>query len=376
MGKISNFMLEDGTELQGEPFGANISAAGEVVFNTGMVGYPETLTDPSYRGQIIVFTYPLIGNYGVPAYREDEFGFPMPFESSRIQAAGLVVSEYARNHSHYTAVRGLHKWLQDEGVPGLFGIDTRALTKRLRNHGTMLGRIERNGSEIPFYDPNATNLIASVSVDSIRRYKCCTVVNGWEPTPTVVVVDCGCKASIMRSLLRRGINVVRVPYDDYFLKFNFDGLLISNGPGDPKMCSTTVKNVERAMAVGKPILGICLGHQLLGLAAGADTYKLKFGHRSQNQPCVETCENWLEKSKPRGKCILTSQNHGYAIRAGSLPSDWKVWFKNANDGTVEGIRHSTRPYLGVQFHPEATPGPVDSEWIFDEFAALVRRSAR
>ena len=300
----------------------------------------------------------------------------MPFESSRIQAAGLVVSEYARNHSHYTAVRGLHKWLQDEGVPGLFGIDTRALTKRLRNHGTMLGRIEWNGSEIPFYDPNATNLIASVSVDSIRRYKCCTVVNGWDATPTVVVVDCGCKASIMRSLLRRGINVVRVPYDDYFLKFNFDGLLISNGPGDPKMCATTVKNVERAMAVGKPILGICLGHQLLGLAAGADTYKLKFGHRSQNQPCVETCENWLEKSKPRGKCILTSQNHGYAIRAGSLPSDWKVWFKNANDGTVEGIRHSTRPYLGVQFHPEATPGPVDSEWIFDEFAALVRRSAR
>ncbi len=350
--------------LEGTAFGADTPVAGEVVFNTGMVGYPESLTDPSYAGQILVLTYPLVGNYGVPPYHQDQFGLPAGFESGRIQAAGLVVWEHSERYSHHRADRSLDAWLAGEGIPALAGVDTRALTKRLRAKGTMLGALEPAtiAEPVALVDPNATNLVAAVSVEEVVRYDVS------EGAPTIVLLDCGCKANIVRSLLERGVNVVRVPYDHYFLGMEFDGLLISNGPGDPRMCRPAITNIERALALDVPILGICLGNQLLALAAGAETYKLPFGHRSQNQPCIE-----VHRDGTRGpRCVITSQNHGYAVRTESLPADWRLWFVNANDGTVEGIRHVSKPRWSVQFHPEATPGPVDSAWIFDDFLAVVR----
>ncbi|MCP4599604.1 MAG: glutamine-hydrolyzing carbamoyl-phosphate synthase small subunit [Proteobacteria bacterium] len=370
MSQYAQLSLEDGSIYKGLCFGRSISTAGEVVFNTGMVGYPESLTDPSYRGQILVLTYPLVGNYGVPAFSRDEFGIPVGFETDRIQAAGLVVSEHSEHYSHFSADKSLHTWLDEEGIPAISGIDTRALTKRLREHGTMLGKIETADEEIPLFDPNVTDLVSLVSVPEVTR------IEPSPGSPTVVVLDCGCKASIIRNLLKRGLNVVRVPYDHYFLGIDFDGLLISSGPGDPKMCTTTIRNVEHALAVGKPILGICLGHQILGLATGADTYKLRFGHRSQNQPCLEQGDFSPGFTSTRSRAVITSQNHGYAVRKTGLPEDWRIWFKNANDNTVEGIRHITKPFFGVQFHPEATPGPVDTAWIFDEFATQVRERQR
>ena len=359
--------LEDGSVVEGAAFGATGAVAGEVVFNTGMVGYPESLTDPSYAGQILVLTYPLVGNYGVPAFERDADGLTLAFESERIQAAGLVVWERSERYSHARAARSLDDWLKEEGIPGLAGVDTRALTKRLRTGGTMLGAIEpADAAEaLPLTDPNATNLVAGVSVDEVTRH-----AGAAADAPTVVLLDCGAKVSIVRSLLRRGLAVLRVPHDHYFPGERLDGLVISNGPGDPTMCRAAIRNIERALALDVPILGICLGNQLLALAAGAETYKLPFGHRSQ--PCVE-----LLPSGERGRrCVITSQNHGFAVRAASLPDDWRLWFVNANDGTVEGIRHRSKPRWGVQFHPEANPGPVDSAWIFDDFAEAVRRGRR
>ncbi|MFC2171746.1 glutamine-hydrolyzing carbamoyl-phosphate synthase small subunit [Acidobacteriota bacterium] len=368
--RTNRLVLEDGTVFEGEGFGHPEATAGEVVFNTGMVGYPETLTDPSYRGQILVLTYPLIGNYGVPDYSKDDHDLPVAFESTRIQVAGLVVSEHSVRYSHHSARRSLDEWLKKERIPAVFGVDTRAITKRLREKGTMLGKLESEGEEVGFFDPNATDLVSSVSVADVVRVKN-NSNDGDRRPPTVVLLDCGCKTNIVRSLLKRGMNVIRVPHDHYFLNLDFDGLLISNGPGDPKMCSPVIRNVERALAVDKPILGICLGNQILALAVGADTYKLKFGHRSQNQPCIEHESPGEGPAKKR--CVITSQNHGYAVREGGLPADWHVWFTNANDGTVEGIRHRTKPFCGVQFHPEACPGPMDTAWIFEEFAAQVRK---
>jgi carbamoyl-phosphate synthase small subunit len=365
--KQVKLILEDGTYYEGFGFGAQNAAAGEVVFNTGMVGYPETMTDPSYCGQILVMTYPLIGNYGICPYREDEHGLPLGFESDKIHVTGLVVSEYSPTYSHFDAVQSLGDWMAGASVPGVFGVDTRALTRRLREKGSMLGKIVSADEEIPFCDPMATDLVSKVSP------KKTALLNGGEDgRPTVVLLDCGCKASIARSLVRRGLKVVRVPYDRYFLDLDYDGLLISNGPGDPKIYTTTIRHVEHALAVGKPILGICLGHQILALAAGAETYKLKFGHRGQNQPCIEFEGTANGKTSTSKRCVITSQNHGYAVRAEQLADSWKIWFKNANDGTIEGIRHRTKPFWGVQFHPEATPGPTDTAWIFDEFAAAVK----
>ncbi len=357
--------LEDGSVFEGIAFGAEEPVAGEVVFNTGMVGYPESLTDPSYAGQILVLTYPLVGNYGVPPYGLDDRGLPVGFESEKIQAAGLVVWENSERYSHHLATRSLHAWLTGEGIPALAAVDTRALTKRLREKGTMLGAIEPRGTTegVTLVDPNATDLVATVSVDDVVHYRC-----RLDGAPTVALLDCGCKTSIIRSMLDRGLDVVRVPHDHYFPGMAFDGLLISNGPGNPRMCSAAIRNIERALALDVPILGICLGNQLLALAAGAETFKLPFGHRSQNQPCVE-----MLPSGERGRrCVITSQNHGFAVRADSLPPDWQLWFVNANDDTVEGIRHVSKPIRSVQFHPEANPGPVDSAWIFDDFATVVK----
>jgi len=369
MKPIGRLRLEDGTSFEGELFGAPVPIAGEVVFNTGMVGYPESLTDPSYAGQILVFTYPLIGNYGVPPFCRDDSGLPIGFESDRIQVAGLVVAEHSERFSHNLASRSLDEWLRSEEIPAISGIDTRLLTKRLRAKGSMLGAIEPtlNDEPMALVDPNASDLVATVSIEEVVRYEC-----GDANAPTVVLLDCGCKSSIIRCLLRRHLNVIRVPHDHYFPGLEFDGLVISNGPGDPHMCRPAIRNVERALALDVPILGICLGNQILALAAGAETYKLPFGHRSQNQPCIE-----IDESGARGKkCVITSQNHGYAVHEKSLASDWRPWFVNANDGSIEGICHVSKPLRSVQFHPEASPGPVDSEWIIDEFAETLNGRIR
>lgn len=343
--------LEDGTAIEGKSFGAKREAFGEVVFNTGMVGYPESLTDPSYEGQILVLTYPLVGNYGVPS--------PAHFESSRIHIAGLIVSEYSEHYSSYTAKGSLAKWLKDSGVPALTGVDTRALTKKLRERGVMLGALSEKGKPKGFTDPNNRNLVAEVSVPKKKVYE-----PEGKAIASIVAVDCGMKENIIRSFLARGVKVIRVPWNYDFSAERADGVFLSNGPGDPSMCAETVENLRKAMKKGKPILGICLGTQLLALAAGGSTYKLKYGHRSQNQPCSVI---GTERS------YITSQNHGFAVDAKTLPKEWAVWFENANDGSVEGIFHKTKPWRAVQFHPEAAPGPTDTAWVFDEFVKTLKK---
>jgi carbamoyl-phosphate synthase small subunit len=344
--KSARLLLEDGQAFDGRLYGFPAAVSGEVVFNTGMVGYTEALTDPSYRGQILVLTYPLVGNYGVPP----------AFESRRIQAAALVVAELAHEYSHAAALKSLPQWLREEGIPCLAGVDTRALTKRLRSRGCMLGKILPEGSEdMPFVDPNAENLVAKVSPGQRVVYE--------GAGKTVVVVDCGAKASIIGELRARGLRVVCVPWDHDLAGEDFDGVLVSNGPGDPGACGPAVESLRRVMQRGRPVMGICLGHQLMALAAGASTYKLKFGHRGHNQPCIE---------QDTGRCFITSQNHGYAVDESTLPSGWHAWFRNANDGSNEGMRHASEPFFSVQFHPEAAPGPLDCAPLFDRFVGLMR----
>jgi carbamoyl-phosphate synthase small subunit len=315
-----------------------------------MVGYPETLTDPSYKGQILVLTYPLIGNYGIPK-SEKRNGLDCGFESDKIQISGLIVSEAIDSHNHWNSEKSLDRWLHEHEVPGFAEVDARALTKRLRENGSMLGKLVLNGNDdIAFYDPNEDILLPQVSVKEPIVYR--------KGKKTVILVDCGCKNNILRVLLSFNLTVIRVPWDYDFTDEKFDGVVISNGPGDPQKCLKTVIHIQRAFEKEKPILGICLGNQILALAAGAYTYKLKFGHRSQNQPCIRMGSN---------RCYITSQNHGFAVDNRSLPQNWEPWFINANDGTNEGIRHISKPFFGVQFHPEASPGPVDTHFIFEKF---------
>jgi carbamoyl-phosphate synthase small subunit len=348
-------VLEDGSVWPGEGFGAFAKVSGEVVFNTGMVGYPESITDPSYHGQILCQTYPLIGNYGVSAKN---------FESDKPKIWGYIVSELCEVPSHATSEKTLDHWLKENGVPGIAGLDTRALTKKLRVHGVMLGILEtyfkktdlralrQEARLIP--DPNKRHLVAEVTAKKIKVYN-------KEVAKGVTLIDCGAKANILNCLLKRNIRVVRVPADTDFQKimdYAPSGIVISNGPGDPKQCTAAIAVVQKLMREGLPIFGICLGNQILGLAAGGNTYKLKFGHRSQNQPCRQ------EGTK---RCYITSQNHGFALEVSSLPKDWRPWFTNANDQTNEGIIHKTKPFMSVQFHPEAAPGPTDTEFLFDKF---------
>lgn len=336
--------LKDGTVFEGKSFGAQKNASGEVVFNTGMTGYVESLTDPSYAGQIVVLTYPLIGNYGVP---DKKF-----FESQKMQIAGLVVAEYSEEYSHHAAKQSLSEWLKASGVPAITGVDTRALTKKLREHGVMLGQLSTGKAPKKFTDPNEENLVARVSPKKKQTY-------GNGPIK-IIAIDCGMKENIVRSLTRSGVTLTRVPWDYDFTDDEYDALFISNGPGDPTQCTATIEHIRHAMAADKPILGICLGNQLLALAAGAKTYKLKYGHRGQNQPCIDS---------ETGRCYITSQNHGFAVDAKTLPEGWEEWFTNANDASNEGIKHKKNMWRSVQFHPEASPGPTDTAWIFDEFIA-------
>ena len=366
-------VLEDGTIFLGNGFGAQRKVSGEVVFSTSMVGYPESLTDPSYQGQILTLTYPLIGNYGVPPYKCDEFGVPIFFESIGIKVTGLVIQELCSFPYHWASERTLDEWLRSEGVPGICNIDTRRLTKKLREKGVMLGILEvceqgyepdieqllKEVKHVP--DPNVRDLVNEVTIKEPIHYK-----SGNKGR--VVLVDCGVKAGIIRSLFQREAEVIRVPYTfsaDEILEYKPDGVLISNGPGDPK--SMSKEPIEAAASIIEediPVMGICLGNQIISLALGGDTYKLKYGHRSQNQPAYD-----LET----GRCYITTQNHGYATNADSLKENGlEVWFINANDKTVEGIKHRNRKTFAVQWHPEASPGPYDTEFLFDLFMKKMR----
>ncbi|QZE13610.1 glutamine-hydrolyzing carbamoyl-phosphate synthase small subunit [Halosquirtibacter laminarini] len=349
-------VLEDGTIFEGKSFGKEKSIAGEVVFYTAMVGYTESLSDPSYKGQILVPTYPMVGNYGIPSADQTE-GVEDFYESDRIHASGLVVADYTDDFSHWNAEKSLSDWLIENDVPGITGIDTRALTKILREKGSMKGKIEFDDQPIDFVDPNQDNLAALVSTDDVVTYG--------SGKHKVVLVDCGVKYNIIRCLLKRDTTVIRVPWNYNFNEIDCDGIFLSNGPGDPVQCEETVNHIKEALKGAKPIMGICLGNQLLGRAAGADTYKLKYGHRSHNQPVL---------LKGTQRCFITSQNHGYAINQETLPSEWEELFVNVNDGTNEGVRHKTKPFFSTQFHPEASSGPVDTEYLFDEFIENIEKS--
>lgn len=354
--------LSDGTEFHGKSFGYEQPVAGEVVFNTAMMGYPESLTDPSYAGQLLTMTFPLVGNYGVPPFTFDkQTGLPDFMESDRIYASALIVSDYSEQHSHWNAVESLGEWLQREKVPGITGIDTRELTKVLREHGVMMGKIlfDDEPNNVSEADYEGVNFVDRVSVKEIVRYN-----EG--AGRKVVLVDCGVKANIIRELIQRGVEVVRVPWNYDYTDMEFDGLFLANGPGDPDMCSEAVEIIRKQMSRSrKPICGICMGNQLLSKAAGATIYKLKYGHRGHNQPV---------RMVGTQKCFITSQNHGYAVDARTLDKDWEELFVNMNDASNEGIRHKENPWFSSQFHPEACSGPVDTEFMFDKFVETLKQS--
>lgn len=389
--EIYSLVLEDGSIFSGYGFGADRTISGEVVFSTGMTGYPESFTDPSYEGQILVSTYPLIGNYGVPEKLTIGSGMDTsnsvkavemasgnknaqeilqnPFESSKIHIQGLIVSNYSRNSHHWNSKKTLSSWLIENGVPAISGIDTRALTKKLRVQGSMIGKIVKGKPKdvrkilsAGLEDPNQRNLVLEVSCEKPEIYEPKKIKH------TVVLYDCGAKNNIIRSLLLRNTKVIKVPWN-YELFNNeskigkYDGVIFSNGPGDPQMATATIDIAKELINRHTPTFGICLGNQILSLAAGAKTYKLKFGHRGHNQPCVESGTR---------RCYITSQNHGFAVNTNSLSSHWEPWFTNANDHTNEGIRHKKYPFFSVQFHPEAMPGPTDTSFLFDRFLEVLK----
>jgi carbamoyl-phosphate synthase small subunit len=384
MGKRGYLILENGRIFEGVSFGAETNVFGEVVFNTGMVGYPEGFTDPSYYGQILTMTYPLIGNYGVPLLKaptegkvpkvpkgeiikasgtfgicdtSDASDIPPYFESNKIQISGLIVSSYIDDKTHWQAEETLSSWLKREGVPALSGIDSRTLTQTLREYGVMKGAITFDNPDVQrgnFYDINKDNLAAKVSFSKPIIYP--------KGKLRLLLIDCGVKLNQIRMLLDLDTTVIRVPWNyNPFAggnKFKFDAVFITNGPGDPKMVKETITTVKQVIEAKIPTLGVCLGNQILALAAGADTYKLKYGHRGQNQPVRDQLSN---------KCYITTQNHGFAVDIKTLPAGWLPWFTNLNDATNEGVRHKTLPFWSTQFHPEAAPGPTDTGWLFEFF---------
>ncbi len=354
----ARLVLEDGSVFEGYSFGAGCCSAGEVVFNTGMTGYVETLTDPSYYGQILVQTYPLIGNYGVPDGFDSEKAFDF-FESDGIKVKGLIVSQYSENFSHYQAKLSLSEWLKKENVPAITGIDTRRLTILLREKGVMKGKILIEDKDIPFYNPSEENLVEKVSVKKPKIYG--------KGEIKIALIDCGVKNNIIRCLLKRGVQVIKVPWDSDLKGLDYDGILVSNGPGDPSKCEKTIENVSSFLKGDKPVFGICLGNQIMALASWGKTYKLKYGHRGFNQPVLL---NGTEK------CFITSQNHGYAVDSSSLSEEWEIYFKNLNDNTNEGIIHKNGRHFAVQFHPEANGGPFDTEFLFDVFLSKVKENLK
>ncbi len=347
-------VLQDGTKFHGKSFGYDAPVAGEVVFNTAMMGYPESLTDPSYAGQLVTLTFPLVGNYGVPPFTFGAEGLPTFMESDHIHASAIIVSDYSEQYSHWNANESLAEWLKREQVPGITGIDTRELTKVLREHGVMMGQIifDDDPTNIPQAQYEGVNFVDRVSCKEIIRYN-----EG--AGKRVVLVDCGVKANIIRNLIERGLEVVRVPWNYDYTGMEFDGLFLGNGPGDPDLCQDAVNILRQQMSKSrKPICGICMGNQLMAKAGGANIYKLKYGHRSHNQPV---------RMVGTDKCYITSQNHGYAVDASTLDKDWSELFVNMNDGSNEGVRHNTNPWFTSQFHPEACSGPVDTLFMFDLF---------
>ncbi len=352
---LNQLVLEDGTIFNGKSFGFEGSVSGEVVFNTAMTGYPESLTDPSYQGQILVLTYPLIGNYGVPS-QILEGNMHKFFESEKIHIRGLAISEYSFENSHWNATESLSEWLKTNKIPGIYDIDTRRLTKIIREKGAMCGKIILQNEDVSLLDPNQENIVEQVSTKDIKTYG-----NG---KYKIVLIDCGVKNNIIRRLIQRDTTIISVPWDYDFSTIDYDGLFISNGPGDPKKCIATINHLRNAFSENKPIFGICLGNQLMALASGADTYKLKYGHRSHNQPVLH---------KGTNRCYITSQNHGFATNTGTLNNEWEELFVNINDNTNEGIKHKTKPFFSVQFHPEASSGPTDTDFLFDYFIDLIRK---
>ncbi|KAI9894723.1 MAG: Multifunctional pyrimidine synthesis protein CAD [Vezdaea aestivalis] len=365
----ATFTIRDGPIFSGKSFGSKSNISGEAVFTTSLVGYPESLTDPSYRGQILVFTQPLIGNYGVPSNARDENGLLKYFESPNIQAVGVVVADVAEKYSHWTAVQSLSEWCAQEGVPAISGVDTRAIVTFLREKGSSLARITIGeeydaDQDEAFVDPEQINLVRKVSTKAPFH------INSSKGDLHVAVIDCGVKENILRSLVGRGASVTAFPYDYPIHKVahHFDGVFISNGPGDPTHCQETVYHLAKLMESSQvPIMGICLGHQLLALAAGARTIKLKYGNRAHNIPALDLTT---------GRCHITSQNHGYAVDATTLSSDWKEYFVNLNDSSNEGMIHKSRPIFSTQFHPEAKGGPLDSSYLFDSYLDSVQKYKR
>ncbi len=355
--------LADGSIHEGFTFGDEVTAYGEVVFNTSMVGYQEMLTDPSYAGQIVVPTYPPIGNYGINE---------LDFESSKIQVRGFVVREACPEPSHYLNSKTLHQYLAEGNIPGIYGVDTRAITRKLRSYGVMMGMIttELTPREalsrlkaVPAYD--STDFVREVSTDASYSWQAILPEGATKPPARIVVLDCGLKFSILRILQKMGCTLVAVPCTmpaDEILKLGPDGILLSPGPGNPELLDYVVETA-RELIGKKPIMGICLGNQIIGRAFGAKTFKLKFGHRGANHPV---------RDLKSGRVYITAQNHGYAVDPDTVGNGLEITHTNLNDGTVEGLRHKELPIFSVQYHSEASPGPWDSTYLFGEFVEMVR----
>lgn len=373
---MTKLILADGTQLVGQPFGAAVDAVGELVCNTGMVGYPETLTDPSYAGQMLTFTYPLIGNIGVPSTEVNHWNFSKYLESEQIHPVAVVAAQVAAKGSHFSAVHSFNDWLAHAGVPGISGIDTRLLAKKIFTHGVLPARLVQDDTDLalPTSVP-ATFYVPMVSCTEVLTYEPTEgLSSSGEPIATIVIVDCGVKNAILRQLLKRGVRVLRVPYNYRLAEsdLQFSGVIISNGPGDPALCTQTIAQITWAVTQNIPVFGIGLGHQLLAKAIGMQTYKLLSGHRGSNLPCRE----YEPSGTATNRCIITAQNNGFIVKDSPVPSDWYIWWRDANDNAITGMAHRTKPQYSVQFNPEGNPGPEDAMYLFDLFITDAQQSTR